>query len=91
MLTHQVDAVAPVKRRLRPHKCQCTVSRVRVPVIAVGVVEAAPPHAKKAREPFLGEHQMSGETLQGEVKADQRFVLEPCRQSKQILSPRYER
>ena len=69
-LTVQVDTIVRIRRRLRPHKCQCTVLRVGVSVLAVGVVEVAAPQAKKPREPFLEEHHVSVETLQRQVKAE---------------------
>ena len=68
--TLQVHAVAPVRRRLRQHKCQCAVLRVGVSVLAVGVIQAPLPHTEKPREPFLEEHHVSVETLQRQVKAE---------------------
>ena len=48
-----------------------------MPVVAVGVVEAAAPQRYIARKPFLAHAKMRREALQEQVKSEQRLVPRP--------------
>ena len=62
-----------------------------MPVLAVGVVQAAAPQREKAREPFLRHNIVRGQAMQGQVEAEQRRVPRPRRLAIRTLQKRVVR
>ena len=62
-----------------------------MPVLAVGVVQAAAPQREKAREPFLRHNIVRGQAVQGQVEAEQRRVPRPRRLAIRTLQKRIVR
>ena len=75
--TVEVHAVLPIRRGIGPHEREHALMRVRVPFLAVAVIQAAAPQDVKPLLPFFGHEELRGQALQGQVEANEDFVQRP--------------